>query len=152
MRSQTQVDFQESNINLQEIGEKAHEAFRYLEALQALLRCQPLLSNLRLVADCINNITDMEVLAGLREDITEFYEGAKNSDKQLLQENAPAIYQTYNEVKDIQSHKDPISVSKNSGALAVGLSGLTTLVFKRIFKFAGMCFEKISNLVCSRGC
>ena len=60
----------------------------------------------------------MEVLAGLREDITEFYEGAKNSDKQLLQENAPAIYQTYNEVKDIQSHKDPISVSKNSGAPA----------------------------------
>ena len=116
LESQTQVDLPENNKNLEEIGKQAHEAFQYLDALHALLRCQPSISNLRLVADCINNIADMEVRDGLREDITKFYEGSENADKQILQENAPAIYQTYNKVKDIQSNKKPISVSKNTVA------------------------------------
>jgi len=118
LNGQTQFDPQDEHEDLEEIGREAHEAFRYLDALKALIRCHPSIKNLRLVADCISNITDMEVLVDLKEDINKFYKNAESTDRQTLRENAPAIYQAYTNINNIQSEKRPISGFENSNAPA----------------------------------
>lgn len=116
-----QVNLRQQSEDFQICGQEAFENFRYDDALKALLKCDPLISNLRMVAECLNNLADIETLSIAASDVVQFYDSAESSVKQTLKNNAPAIVQTYEALKE----KHPQSLPENASKFITDPGGWT---------------------------